>query len=317
MSYSYIKSVFPNFEASKVYDERVYNSLDSMATGSSLNANVSRCDNNTESPNAIAPKIPYVKHSVLNNGNGAETANGMNSFAKSLIMDYNTNPVQPYYELSDIDLLKPTPPVTSINTMPGTPGLSGVRGVTGIIETPMPPMSPVSPLARRPERGIGEPLTGSHYIPQLINPNVIVNPQRIERFTNEHEVEYAEHVRNANSTDTANKRDNLRYYNIPIPDEVMNMYTNSLGDQSKMSEKQSGQNKNIERFENGGKGDDVCNFDCEKYITHILECVPCRGMITKQLQLDIDRSKNEEIMEVISYMIFGIFMLLLLDAIKR
>lgn len=53
------------------------------------------------------------------------------------------------------------------------------------------------------------------------------------------------------------------------------------------------------------------------YTNHILECPSCKELLLKQLSIDSDKIKNEEIMELISFIIFGIFILLLLDNFKR
>lgn len=53
-----------------------------------------------------------------------------------------------------------------------------------------------------------------------------------------------------------------------------------------------------------------------EYTTHILECSSCKQLLMKQLNIDNDRIKSEEIMELISFMMFGVFILLLLDNIR-
>jgi hypothetical protein len=87
---------------------------------------------------------------------------------------------------------------------------------------------------------------------------------------------------------------NLHYYNLPLP-------------QPKLEQK--------EGFENNEAK--IWNLECETYVKHILECSKCRAMITKQLNVETDRIRNEEIMELVSYLIFGIFILLLLENFKR
>ena len=66
----------------------------------------------------------------------------------------------------------------------------------------------------------------------------------------------------------------------------------------------------IEKFETSE------SLDCDIYMKHILECRRCKDMVTRQFNIDADRINNEEILEVISYLIFGLFILLLINSIK-
>lgn len=66
------------------------------------------------------------------------------------------------------------------------------------------------------------------------------------------------------------------------------------------------------------------NFDSEtksqghqEYTKHILECEPCKELLMKQFGLENERIRNEEIMELISYLIFGLFILLLIDTYAK
>lgn len=101
-------------------------------------------------------------------------------------------------------------------------------------------------------------------------------------------------------------KDNLRFYNLPAHKEYINKETIN-------KEKVNIQNKqHIEKFEGVIKDE-----ECDIYMKHILECNKCKGIVTKQLGIDNDKIKNEEIMEVVSYVIFGLFMLLLIDSLKK
>lgn len=72
------------------------------------------------------------------------------------------------------------------------------------------------------------------------------------------------------------------------------------------------QNSYKELFQDNKQIEDK-NEECDAHCNHVLKCTKCRDMITKQLNLEMDRIRNEEIMEIISYMIFGIFVLLIID----
>jgi hypothetical protein len=76
-------------------------------------------------------------------------------------------------------------------------------------------------------------------------------------------------------------RNNLMFYNQPLPKR--------------------------EHFEN----------TCDEYAQHIFTCQRCRNMVLKQLNVDRDKARNEEIMEIVSYIVFGLFILMLLDNIQK
>jgi DNA replicative helicase MCM subunit Mcm2 (Cdc46/Mcm family) len=54
-----------------------------------------------------------------------------------------------------------------------------------------------------------------------------------------------------------------------------------------------------------------------EYIKHILGCASCKEILMKQFNIESDRVKNEEIMELISFIMIGIFVLLLIDNLKK
>lgn len=59
------------------------------------------------------------------------------------------------------------------------------------------------------------------------------------------------------------------------------------------------------------------NIDCEIYIKHVLSCSKCQGIIRKQLNTDNERLRNEELMELFSYILLGVFILLFIDNITK
>jgi hypothetical protein len=89
-------------------------------------------------------------------------------------------------------------------------------------------------------------------------------------------------------------KDNLRYYNLPIPQQYLQ--------------------RSKESFENQTPD---CTVDCDAHVKHVLGCSKCRPMIMKQLNIESDKIRNEEVMELISYIAFGIFMLILIDNLRR
>lgn len=55
----------------------------------------------------------------------------------------------------------------------------------------------------------------------------------------------------------------------------------------------------------------------ETYTKHILECDQCKEVLLKQFNIETDRIRNQEILELITFLIFGLFILLLLDGLKK
>lgn len=181
MSYSYIKSVFPKFESSKIYDERIYNSLTSISNPS-LSFN----------PSAINEKL------------------------------------QTYTE--NLPTTTPTPTSTTTSTP---------------------------------------------------------------------------------STSTIPSNDNLRFYNKPLPEQFVQLNesttNNSSNNQSNGQSSQSNSQSNIST--------EILN--CDMYCNHILSCPKCSSILSKQLGITNDKARIQEMMELGSYLIFGIFILLLLESIRK
>jgi hypothetical protein len=55
----------------------------------------------------------------------------------------------------------------------------------------------------------------------------------------------------------------------------------------------------------------------EIFIKHVMECNICKDRLLKQFNIQTERIRNEEIMELISYIMVGIFILILLDNLKN
>ena len=98
-------------------------------------------------------------------------------------------------------------------------------------------------------------------------------------------------------------QDNLTYYNTPLPTILAKTKVKSI----------EGFEERIQIQEPKTKCEDP---DCDEYIKHILECGRCKAIAIKQLGVDNDRFRNEETMEIVSYVVFGLFILLLIDTLK-
>lgn len=109
-------------------------------------------------------------------------------------------------------------------------------------------------------------------------------------------------------------QDNQHYYNVPIMNQNIPNYNNI--DLNNFS------NQNLENLENLTNLNPPSNnsnneISHELYIKHILDCSKCREIVVKQFNIDADRIKHEETMELISYIIFAIFLLYLIDLIVK
>lgn len=76
--------------------------------------------------------------------------------------------------------------------------------------------------------------------------------------------------------------------------------------------------RNLHTQEEFGNTDTIeTSITHENYIKHITNCPSCKQVLLKQFNIETERIKNDEIMELISYIIFGIFLFILLDSLKR
>ncbi len=57
--------------------------------------------------------------------------------------------------------------------------------------------------------------------------------------------------------------------------------------------------------------------NCEDIMSHVLNCYKCREGLFRYLNIDNDRVRQEEMMEIISYILFGIFVLFLVEHLKK
>jgi hypothetical protein len=122
----------------------------------------------------------------------------------------------------------------------------------------------------------------------------------------------------------AEHQDNLKFYELPL--KSINVPNNTLANEQvsqqpqqvqQVQQIQQVQQKSIEGFEGSVDVKNRClDMECDQYMKHILECSKCKAIAMKQLGIESDRFRNEEMMEVASYIIFGLFILLLIDSLK-
>ena len=93
-------------------------------------------------------------------------------------------------------------------------------------------------------------------------------------------------------------QDNQKFFIPPLPANVIPANNNII-----QREKFDGENKTSGHH--------------SEYTKHVLECGPCKELLMKQFGIENDRIRNEEIMELISYLIFGLFIILLIDTYAK
>ena len=161
--------------------------------------------------------------------------------------------------------------------------------------------------------------------PQKLLPSLSLEPVKVEKFENE--IDYASSQFPKNP-----EQNNLKFYNQPIlsdfyvkkPVETYNVkggYQPYTGTSQSILPSYAETHPQhitipvhtVERFEEKGCTDAECNM----YVNHIVQCSKCKAVVMKRLGLDSDKFMNEEIMEILSYLIFGLFVLLLIDSLKK
>lgn len=126
-------------------------------------------------------------------------------------------------------------------------------------------------------------------------------------------------------------QNNKTYYNKPLPANLINSNnSNTLNSDNILINKIELQNKFSSNLSNSipttykeldlhkesfSQSSDQNSH--ETYTKHILECEQCKEVILKQFNIETDRIRNQEILELITFLIFGLFILLLLDGLKK
>lgn len=117
--------------------------------------------------------------------------------------------------------------------------------------------------------------------------------KQIEHYQEPYKEPYQEHYEEQ-------YKNNLTYYNKPVLNQDIPHYENI---------------NHQESFDSTLK--DKNNTLHDEYINHINSCPSCKELLLKQLNIETERLRNDEIMELLSYIVFGIFILILLDSLKK
>ncbi len=136
-------------------------------------------------------------------------------------------------------------------------------------------------------------------------PSFYGNAGKIQTPRYELKVEHFEDTQNAASLDSLKNPggDNLRFYNLPAPTEFIDPYQNydEVKNNIPLEPRANSRTSMNEHFSNG---------NCEQYITHMKTCQICKQHMQKYLD---SSSKRQEIMELLSYILLGVFLLMILN----
>lgn len=122
--------------------------------------------------------------------------------------------------------------------------------------------------------------------------------QNVQNLKNQQDVQDVQDVQNVQNKTLQNFvnletfQDNQKMYHPPIPMNNIPVKNNIIK----------------EMFDNN---------DHSQYTTHVLDCSICKELLMKQFGLENQRILNTEIMELISYIIFGLFVILLIDTYAK
>jgi len=161
-----------------------------------------------------------------------------------------------------------------------------------------------------------------------------INKKYTENFAKPIDISVEMYKNIENSQDTSSdflSQNNQTYYNQPLPVNLLNSNnSNTLNSSNTLITKSELQNKFRSNLSNSiptnykeldmhkeSFSQSSEQSSHETYIKHVLECDQCKEILLKQFNIETERIRNEEILELITFLIFGLFILLLLDRLKK
>jgi hypothetical protein len=135
----------------------------------------------------------------------------------------------------------------------------------------------------------------------------------------EHFSDVAEYTKYTKHTVPSKQIDNLHYYNLPINNEYIysSKKINSLTFNENASDKSESPVVLQQQPVSSQPQQQLMDGNCTQRYNHVMECNHCKEMLYKTLNLNNKNSYTEEIFELISYCVFAIFILFLLDKIAK
>jgi hypothetical protein len=160
----------------------------------------------------------------------------------------------------------------------------------------------------------------------LDSPNVYSVTSDTSKWEKEHFSDVAEYTKH---TVPSKQIDNLHYYNLPINKEYLysSKKINSLPSPTQHSYIETFNENASDKSESpvvlqqqpvsSQPQQQLMDGNCTQRYNHVMECNHCKEMLYKTLNLNNKNSYTEEIFELISYCVFAIFILFLLDKIAK
>ena len=266
MSFSYIKSVFPDFNYSSVYNDKLYNNL-----------------NNMRKPINIDREHELKQLDYANSDGQYSQFNSVNRIL---------NQPSTHFEPLQNKIIQNKSIQNNIIQNKSIEKFNNESGVT----TPVPVPTSVPYHTKRGDNQLFSniPLPNNNIpVYNNINTNTIV-PTELE------------------SSESAPFTTTLPPVSMPPYQVKQGMVYNTNTDVS---------NANISRL--SGTRETLANIDNneaishDQYVKHVLSCKSCKEIVMTQLQLENDRLYKEEMMELISYIILAIFIVLLLESLNK
>lgn len=130
-------------------------------------------------------------------------------------------------------------------------------------------------------------------------------------------------------------QNNLNYYNLPFKDNTNVHYSkdlnindlpqNNIGPINPTSPVFASNNitippniNNVIKNPSSYYFEPYTNTEQDSHqIKHVLECEHCKNILIKQFNIENDKQKYDEMLEIISYVLYGLFILYLIDMIKK
>ena len=138
-----------------------------------------------------------------------------------------------------------------------------------------------------------EPMESQNYYEFKSNNNQSTKSlQNVQNLQNQQDVQNVQNKTLQNFVNLETFQDNQKMYHPPIPMNNIPVHNNIIK----------------ETFDNN---------DHSQYTKHVLDCSICKELLMKQFGLENQRILNTEIMELISYIIFGLFVILLIDTYAK
>lgn len=120
---------------------------------------------------------------------------------------------------------------------------------------------------------------------------------------------------------TNSNTNNLKYYNTQLPNNInYTQRTDITNSTPQLVQPNTNDLRNYENYTNQTTLPEISSITPSslhiQYTNHILECSECKNLLLKQFNIESSRIWNNDVLELISYIVFGIFILMALEYLK-